>query len=80
MVDNRFLKMLLFGELSKDKRDQGGPKKRSKYSLKISLKEFVIQPGRWETNAANRTSWRAAIRHGTSSYEVRRTQEAEQKR
>ena len=80
MKNNRIPKMLFFGELTTGKRDQGGPKKRFKDSLKASLKDFGVQPDGWETAATNRTLWKSTLTRGASSYEARRIREAELKR
>ena len=80
MPDTRLPKQLLYGELSQWKRKAGGQKKRFKDSLKVSLKDFNIDPETWETLASDRPSWRSTIASGATAAESERTQSAEQKR
>ena len=80
MESNRLPKMLFYGELTEGKRDQGGPKKRFKDSLKASLKDFGIQPEQWESAALNRNAWKTDIRRGASAHEAKRIVDAEFKR
>ena len=59
---------------------QGGPKKRYKYTLKVSLKDFDIPVGSWEQTAQERSKWRGLINKGATLYEGKRICEAERKR
>ena len=47
MPDERLPKKVLYGELQEGKRSQGGQKKRYKYTLKASLKDFNIPTESW---------------------------------
>lgn len=80
MDGTRLPKILMYGELETGKRACGGPKKRFKDSLKISLKDFGISPTVWETKAQNRDSWRSGIKNGAVRYEATRTRLAQEKR
>ena len=62
MPDYRLPKILLYGELEKGKRSQGGQKKRYKDSLKTSLKAFEIDQDTWEEFAQNRSTWRLQLK------------------
>ena len=80
MPEESLPKKLLNGELEMGKRSYGGQKKRYKYTLKASLKDFNIPTGPWEQIAQDRAKWRGLIRRGASEYEAKRISEAEQKR
>jgi hypothetical protein len=80
MPDSRLPKQLLFGELTKGKRSQGGQKKRFKDSLKATMKDAAINPDQWEGLARDRPKWRSLIARGANSYEASRIQEAKRKR
>ena len=56
MPDHRLPKILLYGELEKGKRSQGGQKKCYKDQLKTSLKAFEIDQDTWEELAQNRST------------------------
>ena len=53
--------------------------RRSKDTLKASLKDFYIPTESWEQIAQDRAKWRGLIRRGASEYEAKRISEAEQK-
>ena len=80
MPDERLPKKILYGELQVGKRSHGGQKKRYKDTLKASLKDFNIPTESWEQIAQDRTKWGGLIRRGAGEYEVKRINEAEQKR
>ena len=80
MPDTRIPKQLFYGELCQGKRSVGGQMKRFKDCLKVSLKEFSIQTDSWETQAADRPTWRGLIRKGAQEAEECRNKNAEQKR
>ena len=80
MPDERLPKKVLYGELQRGKRSQGGQKKRYKDTLKASLKDFNISTESWEQAAQDRTKWRCLINKGDSQFEAKRTSEAERKR
>ena len=80
MPDFRIPKAVFYSELSSGKRKVGAPKKRFKDALKMSLKDFNINPLTWESLAPNRPCWRAAITKGSKSYEASRIRNAEAKR
>jgi hypothetical protein len=48
MSDSQIAKQILYGELVKRKRSQGGQKKRFKDSLKVSLKTLQTEPTSFE--------------------------------
>jgi hypothetical protein len=80
MQDHRLPKQLLYGELSQGKRTAGGQKKRSKDSLKASLKALGLDPSTWETLALDRPAWRSNLTRGAHAAELERTAYAENKR
>ncbi|XP_055869511.1 uncharacterized protein LOC129923269 [Biomphalaria glabrata] len=80
MEDHRIPKRLLYGQLSKGKRSQGGQRKRFRDTLNASLKAFSIDPGTWETEAHDRASWRRAVKTGAQVAGEKRTMLAEEKR
>ena len=80
MSDERLPKKLLFGELQKGKRSQGGQKKRFKDSLKASLKAFKINHCTWEQSAQDRGSWRLAVHKGNKACEANRIAVAKDRR
>ena len=61
MDDGRPPKRLSYGELATGKRFMGGHFKHYKDSLKVSLKNFGIDPDKWESVAMERATWRSAI-------------------
>ena len=79
MPYKRLPKIILYGE-QVGKRSHGGQKKRYKDTLKASLKDFNIPTESWEHIAQHRTKWRGLIKRGAGKYEVKRINEAEQKR
>ena len=80
MEDKRLPKRLFYGELAEGKRSVGGQRKRYKDTLKVSLKDFGINPDCWESLAAERSAWRCQIRKGAATYEQQRIHLAEKKR
>ena len=69
MNDEHLPKCLLFGELNEGKKSTGSQKKHFKDTMKVSLKDFSIDPDVWEKLALDRASWQNAILHGAASYE-----------
>lgn len=53
MPYHRLHKIMFYGGMWSGKRSQLGQKKRSKDTLKTSLKSFGIVPDTWETSALN---------------------------
>ena len=80
MDSNRLPKQILFGELKEGKRRVGAPKKRFGDVLKASLNSSGLNYENWEDLASNRTSWRAAVHRGVSSFEESRKAAALDKR
>ncbi|XP_014784914.1 uncharacterized protein LOC106879749 [Octopus bimaculoides] len=78
--DDRLPKRLIFGELQKGKRSQGGQKKRFKDILKASLKAFNIDHDTWEQSALDRERWRSAVHKGANTRETNRIAGAEYRR
>ena len=80
MSDKRLPKRLLYGELQSGARSHGGQKKRFKDTLKVSMKDFNIDPTLWEALAQNRPAWREAVTKGAKKYEQQRLHAAKTKR
>ena len=80
MSDNRIPKQMFYGELAQGKRKVGGQRKRYKDNLKVSLKDFSINPDSWETLASDRPTWRKLVAKGANSSETQRRLQAETKR
>lgn len=80
MSDERLPKRILYGELQTGTRSHGGQKKRFKDTLKVSMKDFGIDPTSWETLAQNRPAWRNTVTKGSKTFEEQRLQAAKTKR
>ena len=80
MDDGRLPKRLSYGELASGKRSTGGQFKHNKDSLKVSLKNFGIDPDKWETKAMERATWRIAIHNRAIRFESSRLEKAREKR
>ena len=80
MSDSRIPTMLLYSELAKGKRKQGGQRKRFKDTLKQNLKKASIDVDNWENLTADRPAWRSAVYDGIVNFEKSRCAEAETKR
>ena len=80
MEDYRLPKRLFYGELSAGKRSVGGQYKRYKDTLKVTMKNFQIDPDNWEQAALDRPTWRSLIRKGGTVFENNRIANAEKKR
>ncbi|XP_060786154.1 uncharacterized protein LOC132891976 [Neoarius graeffei] len=80
MADDRLPKCLLYGELCVGCRSQGGQRKRYKDALKANLKCCNICPETWESVAANRSHWHAAITIAIKHFEQQRILEMQAKR
>lgn len=65
MEDCRMPKQLLYGELTKGKRNQGRPRKRYKDAIKVNLPLAEIAAKDLEKNAQERATWRAAVRRAS---------------
>ena len=72
MDDGRIPKDLLYGELATGSRPAGRPALRYKDVIKRDMKAGGIDPTGWETVAADRNSWRHAVKAGTLISEKRR--------
>ena len=79
MSDERPPKKVFYGELPVGKRSQGGQKKRYKYTLKASRKDFNTPPESWEQIALDRAKLHCLIWKGADDYEAKRICEAERK-
>ncbi|KAJ1104868.1 hypothetical protein NDU88_002276 [Pleurodeles waltl] len=79
MPDIHLPKRLFYGELAEGKCTQGGQKKCFKDTLKVSLKSFGIDPDSWEILAQDLPAWQSCISKDATSYEQRRTAEAQKK-
>ena len=80
MEDRRLPKIILYGELSTGHRDQGATRKRYKDTLKTSLATCIIDYRQWTIQAANRTNWRHTVYQASTSVEVKRRANMEDKR
>ena len=79
MDDYRTPKRLFYGELSAGKRSVGGQYKRYKDTLKITMKNFQIDPDNWEQAALDRPTWRSLIHIGGMVFEDNRITNTEKK-
>ena len=70
MEDYRLPKKLLYGELTSGKRNQGGPKKRFKDTLKSNLQYTQVRPKDLENTAAERDCWRRTVHLAGSTCET----------
>ena len=70
MDDYRLPKHLFYGELSAGKRSSGGQYKRYKdtSTLKVTMKNFHIDPDNWEQAALDTPTWRSLIQKGAARY------------
>ena len=80
MEDYRIPKRLFYGELSAGKRSVGGQYKRYKDTLKVTMKNFQIDPDNREQAALDRPTWRSLIHKGGTVFENNRIANAEKKR
>ena len=62
MADGRIPKDHLYGELAQGKRPTGRPQLRYKDICKRDMKALSIDPNTWETAAAERPTWRQAVK------------------
>jgi len=69
----RLTKQVFFSELKKGKRAQGGPKKRYKDSLKVSLKSFGLDLKGWESLSQDGSAWSRKVQDGAILCESRRS-------
>ena len=69
MDDERLPKQVLYGELVRGQRLQGGQKKRYKDFLKVTLRKCPINPNELEVLAQDRASWRGTCRLGLEKLE-----------
>ena len=79
MKDGRIPKDTLYGELATGTRPTGMPILRFKDVCKRDMKTGSINPANWETQVADRSSWRTAIRTRISTNERRRREPYEEK-
>ena len=80
MTDTRLPKQLFYSELSDGNRKVGKPKKRFKDNLKENLKLCHMDYRTWETDALERSVWRAAVKNGIKTFEENRKQHLENRR
>ncbi|KAI8485023.1 hypothetical protein Bbelb_372690 [Branchiostoma belcheri] len=76
----RLPKIVFYCELASGSRKVGRPYKRYKDSLKSYLTACSIPHREWESTAADRSSWRHAVRHGVKTFEENRLDELDRKR
>ena len=72
MPDTRLPKMILYSELTSGVRRPGGPLKRFKDCLRVSLNDCNIPLLNWEALAADRNAWRLLVHKGVAEAEERR--------
>ncbi len=75
MSDDRLPKILLYGQLAKNKRPVGRPRLRYKDKLKDNLASLKLPLATWEKLALQRDEWRAACHQHVSSFEDQRCKE-----
>ena len=80
MDDYRLPKRLFYGELFTGKRSVGGQYRRYKDTLKVTMKNFHIDPDNREQAAQDRPTWRSLIHKGGTVFENNRIANAEKKR
>ena len=80
MPEDRLPKRVLYGQLSEGTRLPQGPKKRYKDQLKQSLKNFNLDPNKFEEESRNRTRWRASCFEGFAHFETVRADKRELRR
>ena len=80
MPDNRLPKKVLYGQLSEGTRLPQGPKKRYKDQLKQSLRNFNVNPDKFEEDTLDRTKWRSTCFEGLRHFEATRATEREVRR
>ena len=80
MQDGRIPKDILYGKLATGSRLAGRPVLRYKDVCKRDMKTGNINPADWEATAADRSSWRLAIKAGIQTSELKREEQWEQKR
>ena len=72
MSDTRLPKMIHYSELASGARRPGGPLKRYKDCLRVSLNDCNIPLLKWEVLAADRNALRLQIHKGVAEVEERR--------
>lgn len=80
MEDHRLPKQIMYSELERGVRSQGGQRKRFKDTLHNSLKQCYINTNKWEQKARDRKAWRNTIHRGTKLFEERRRDKRDEKR
>lgn len=63
--DHRLPKQVLFGQLNDRPRKPGGPRKRLKDCLKVTMKACGVDIKSWESSSKDRGTWRSTIQAGT---------------
>lgn len=80
MADQRLAKHIFFSELEEGKRKHGGQLLRFKDVLKRHFKKCDIDSSLWETQAADRSTWRSWIQSKVHNFEINRCAELDRKR
>ena len=82
MPTERYPIKILYGQLADGWRPVHGPKKRYKDHLKKAMKSFNLLPENleMETEAADRSGWRAACFRGAAHFEEERSRLREARR
>ena len=69
MPEERYPRILLYGQLSEGVRPAHGPKKRYKDHIKKTMKNFDMRPGDLEAKSLDRTAWRSMCRKGAAYFQ-----------
>ena len=80
MLDGRIPKDILYGELATGSRPAGRPVLWYKDVCKRDMKTGNINSADWEATAADRRSWRLAVKAGIQTSELKREEQREEKR
>ena len=80
MTDSHLPKQIFYSELSDGTRKVGKPRKRFKDNLKENLKQCDLNYKTWETDALERSVWRAKVKSGFGKFEKNRRQHLENRR
>ena len=80
MQYGRIPKGIQYGELATGSRPAGRPVLRYKDVCKRDMKTGNINPADWEATAADRSSWRLAVKAGIQTSELKREEQWEEKR
>ena len=69
MTEERYPRIVLYGQLSTGVRPAHGPKKRYKDHIKKTMKNFGMRPEDLEADSADRSQWRAKCYQGATVFQ-----------